>query len=183
MPAGSDPSVPQMWRPLGVRLAALVFGGGLLVVCAMAWVGFSDEIRESFTFPQKLTLFLMGATAWGALQAMSRSKVLADKNSVVVINGFRKRVFARHQVVSVNLGRSAPWATLDLADGTSVAAMGIQGSDGDRARAAVRELRQVLDAEDAEAPEAVDPEAADPEAADPEVGGPDDSERPEPPGR
>lgn len=161
-----------MWRPLGVRLAALVFGGGLLVVCAMAWVGFSDEIRESFSIPQKLTLFLMGATAWGALQAMSRSKVLADEHSVVVINGFRKRVFSRHQVIAVNLGRSAPWATLDLADGTSVAAMGIQGSDGDRARAAVRELRQVLDAADPEAPE----------AGDPDTGGPD-SEGPESPGR
>ena len=30
----------------------------------------------------------------------------------------------------------APWATLDLADGTTVSALGIQGSDGDRARAA-----------------------------------------------
>jgi hypothetical protein len=33
---------------------------------------------------------------------------------------------------------------LDLADGTSLPAMGIQGSDGARARTAVRELRALL---------------------------------------
>ena len=33
----------------------------------------------------------------------------------------------------------APWATLDLSDGTTVSAMGIQGSDGARARRAVRD--------------------------------------------
>lgn len=134
-----------MWRPLGVRLAALIFGGGLLIVCAMAWIGFDEEIRAAFTIPQKLTLFLIGAMVGGALQALSRSKVVADNESILVVNGFRKRVFARHQVIAVSLSRGAPWATLDLADGTSVAAMGIQGSDGDRARTAVRELREVLD--------------------------------------
>ena len=34
-----------------------------------------------------------------------------------------------------HLPPGAPWATLDLADGTTVSAMGIQGSDGDRAQA------------------------------------------------
>ena len=37
-----------------------------------------------------------------------------------------------------------PWAVLDLADGTSQPAMGIQGSDGARARRAVAELRLLL---------------------------------------
>ena len=49
-------------------------------------------------------------------------------------------------MVAAHLGRGAPWATLDLDDGTTVAAMGIQGSDGDRALQALRELRAVLDA-------------------------------------
>ncbi len=176
MPAGSDPSTPRIWRPLGVRLAALVFGGGLLIVCAMAWIGFSAEIRAAFTVPQKLTLFAMGAMVWGALQALARSKVVADENFIVVVNGFRKRVYTRHQVIAVNLGRSAPWATLDLADGTSVAAMGIQGSDGHRARTAVRELRAVLDSEPGGNP---DLEGPDPDG--PDSGGPV-SEGPESPG-
>ena len=48
MPADSESGgvpLPHTWRPLGVRLAAVIFGGALLVVCAMAWIGFDDEIR------------------------------------------------------------------------------------------------------------------------------------------
>ncbi|MGI8645404.1 MAG: PH domain-containing protein [Nocardioides sp.] len=150
MPADSDParvpvSLPHTWRPLGVRLAAIIFGGGLLVVCAMAWIGFDQEIRDAFTFPQKLTLLAFALMVVAALLALSRSRVTADAERIVVVNGFRHRDLDRHQVVAVSLPRGAPWATLDLDDGTSVPAMGIQGSDGDRAVQAVRELRTVLD--------------------------------------
>jgi PH (Pleckstrin Homology) domain-containing protein len=150
MPAGSEPagrpiSLPHTWRPLGVRLAALVFGGALLVVCAMAWVGFDEEIRDRFTTPQKVTLVGLGILVAVSLHALSRSRIDADTERVVVVNGYRRRVFARHQVVAVTLPPGAPWATLDLDDGTTVPAMGIQGSDGDRAREAVRQLRLVLD--------------------------------------
>jgi len=149
MPADSDPatvSLPHTWRPLGVRLAALIFGGALLVVCAMAWIGFDQEIRNAFTFPQKLTLIGFGLMVVAALLALSRSRVTAEPERIVVVNGFRQRSYDRHAVVAVHLGRGAPWATLDLDDGTTVPAMGIQGSDGDRAVRAVHELRLVLDA-------------------------------------
>ena len=149
MPADSESGsvpLPHTWRPLGVRLAAVIFGGGLLVVCAMAWIGFDDEIRDAFTFPQKLTLVGFGLMVVGALLALSRSRVTAETERIVVVNGFRRRVFDRNAVVAVHLGRGAPWATLDIDDGTTVAAMGIQGSDGDRALQALRELRAVLDA-------------------------------------
>ena len=152
MPAASDPTrdpgavpLPRTWRPLGVRLAALVFGGALLAICAMAWFGFSAEIRGYFTAPQRVTLLGLGLMVVATLHGLSRSRVTAETDRIVVVNGYRRRVYARHQVVAVSLGRGAPWATLDLDDGTSVVAMGIQGSDGDRARQAVRELRAVLD--------------------------------------
>lgn len=146
MPAASDPvPLPHTWRPLGVRLAALIFGGGLLAVCVMAWVGFDAEIRDRFTVPQRITLLGLGLCCVAALHALSRSKVVADRDRLVVVNGYRRRVFDRHAVVAVSLARGAPWATLDLDDGTSVPAMGIQGSDGDRALLAVHQLRTVLD--------------------------------------
>ena len=49
------------------------------------------------------------------------------------------------QIVAVRLPQGAPWATLDLADGTTVSVLAIQGSDGDRARDAVRALRSLID--------------------------------------
>jgi hypothetical protein len=65
--------------------------------------------------------------------------------SLVVVNGFRTRRLDWEQVLAVHLPAGAPWATLDLADGTSVSAMAFQGSDGARASAGVRELRSLID--------------------------------------
>jgi hypothetical protein len=64
----------------------------------------------------------------------------------VVVNGYRRHELAWPQVVGVHLPPGAPWVTLDIADGTTVSAMGIQGSDGDRARRAVRDLRRLVEA-------------------------------------
>jgi hypothetical protein len=53
----------------------------------------------------------------------------------------------------------APFPTLDLADGTSRLALGIQSSDGDRARQAVRELRALVARTAEESLERPDPPA------------------------
>ena len=62
-----------------------------------------------------------------------------------MVNGYKRHVYDWAQVVAVRLPQGAPWATLDLADGTTMSVLAIQGSDGDRARAAVRGLRTLID--------------------------------------
>ncbi len=149
MPAASDrppvPALPHTWRPFGVRLAGAVLGGGLIVVCALAWVGFDDETRSKFTGFQRGTVIALGLFAFTLWYALVRSRVVAEVERLVVVNGYRRREFEWAQLVGVHLPPGAPWVTLDLADGTSVAAMGIQGSDGDRARTAVRQLRALAE--------------------------------------
>jgi len=63
----------------------------------------------------------------------------------VVVNGYRRREYEWAEIVAVHLPPGAPWMTLDLSDGTTASALGIQGSDGARARTAVRQLRALLD--------------------------------------
>jgi hypothetical protein len=148
MPADSDRplvGLPHTWRPLGVRLAGWFFGGMLLVVCGVMWVTFDPEVRAAFTWGQRVTLVGFGVLGVLLMNALMRSRVTASRDRLVVVNGYRRRELAWPQVLSVSLPAGAPWATLDLADGTTVSAMGIQGSDGDRARTAVRELRALLE--------------------------------------
>ncbi|MGY2703219.1 MULTISPECIES: PH domain-containing protein [unclassified Nocardioides] len=149
MPAGSESpgavALPHTWRPFGVRLAGAVLGGGLVVVCALAWIGFDEETQAKFTAFERGTLAFFGLLAFALWFALVRSRVVAEQQRLVVVNGYRRREFEWPQVVAVRLPPGAPWVTLDLADGTTVAAMGIQGSDGDRARSAVRELRAVVE--------------------------------------
>lgn len=145
MPAVSEPPLPHTWRPLGVRVAGLLFGGMLLVVCAVAWFSFDAGIRARFTPFQRGTLLVVGLLFFGAGYGLARSRVVAEADRLVVVNGFRRREYTWPEVVAVHLPVGAPWAVLDLGDGTSAPAMGIQGSDGARARRAVTELRTLID--------------------------------------
>ena len=146
MPAGSDGAVtlPHTWRPLGPRIAGAAAGTLLLVLFLAAWFAFDDETRAKFTVFQIGTLtalWLMGAAA---MYALIRSRVVAERDRLVVVNGYRRHELDWAQVVAVRLPPGAPWVTLDLADGEAMAAMGIQGSDGARARLAVQQLRALV---------------------------------------
>ena len=150
MPAGSDagaghPALPRTWRPLGPRIVAVVLGVGLLVILAMAWFSFGEDVRADCTTFQRGTVVFFVLLGGVVLHALTRSRVTADRDGLTVVNGYRRRDFEWAEVIAVRLPPGAPWVTLDLADGNTCAAMGIQGSDGPRARAAVRELRTLLE--------------------------------------
>ena len=125
-------------------MAGLVFGTLLLAVCGFAWFSFDAETRARFTPFQRGTLVFLGLLFFAAGYAMARSRVVADEGGLVVVNGYRRHEYEWAEVLAVHLPPGAPWAVLDLADGTSQSAMGIQGSDGSRAQRAVRELRALL---------------------------------------
>lgn len=146
MPADSEVSLPHTWRPFGVRMAGTVLGVGLLVVVVFLWIGFDAETRAKFTTFQRGTVVAVGLLGFTVWFALVRSRVVAETERLVVVNGYRRREYEYAEIVAVHLPPGAPWVTLDLADGSTVAAMGIQGSDGDKARRAVRELRAVVDA-------------------------------------
>jgi hypothetical protein len=151
MPAASDPAgprtvqLPHTWRPFGVRMAGALFGGALLLVCAFAWFNFDAETRAKFTPFQRGTLVFLGLLGFAVFYALVRSRVVATAERLVVVNGFRRREYEWPEVIAVHLPPGAPWAVLDLSDGTSAPAMGIQGSDGARATTAVRQLRALID--------------------------------------
>ena len=150
MPAGSEPrpqslpSLPRTWRPFGVRIAVIGFGLMLFVVCAAAWFGFDDSVRARFNLLQRITLLLMGAGFVACGWALARARVTAEMEALVVVNGFRTRQLDWEEVIAIHLPDGAPWATLDLADGTTISAMALQGSDGGRARDGVRQVRSLI---------------------------------------
>ena len=148
MPADSDratlPTLPRTYRPLGPRIVAVVLVIGLVVVCAMAWIGFDDATRARFTVFQKLTMAFFALCILVCVHALTRSRVTASTEKLVVVNGYRRRELAWAQVVAVRMPPGAPWVSLDLADGSEIPAMGIQGSDGGRAKSAVRDLRRLV---------------------------------------
>ena len=162
MPAVSEPSgplLPRTWRPLGVRLAVVFFGGLLAVVCVAGWVAVGADVRAKVTVYQQATVVLFVLMALAIAWGLYRCRVTATSSGLEVVNGYRTHHYEWPEVLAVHMPPGAPFPTLDLADGTSRPTFGIQSSDGDRARQAVRELRTLVARTAADSLERPDPPA------------------------
>jgi hypothetical protein len=137
---------------MGVRVAAVALGALLVVSVVTVWLALPTSAQESFTLAQRGTVLAMILGAAGIGYALARCRVDADTDGLTLVNGYRTHHLAWQQVVSVTLRPGSPWAVLDLTDGTTRSAMGIQGSDGARAVRQTRELRALVDAHAASEP-------------------------------
>ena len=145
--SGSAPSGSELiraWRPLGPRVMGVVLLVGLYVLCAVVWFTFSAKIRSEFSNSERGTLIFFGILIAIVVHALTRSRVEARTDRLVVVNGYRRRDLPWGEVLSVQFPPGAPWVTLDLADGETCSVMGIQGSDGARARTAAQQLARLV---------------------------------------
>jgi hypothetical protein len=101
-------------------------------------------VAPPFGIIDRIGLVLFGLALAGLLHILARSRVVADERGLTVVNPVRTHRYDWAEVLRINMAEGDPWPTLDLADGTSVSAMGIQGSEGRRARKAVAELQDLL---------------------------------------
>ena len=136
--------LPHTWRPFGARMMGTVAGVLLLVMVVAVWFSFGADIRAKFTNFQRGTLGFLGLIALGVWFSLMRCRVTAEEDRITVVNGYRRRDYEWSQIVGINLRRGAPWAGIDLSDGTSISAIAIQGSDGSRAIKAVQDLRRIV---------------------------------------
>ena len=147
MPAVSDPALPQLpvtFRPMGVRVAAVLFGVILVATVVVVWLALPPAAQEGFNLAQKATVIAMVLGGFVVGHALARCRVDADDEGLTVVNGYRTHRLAWPQVVAITLRPGSPWAVLDLTDGTTRSAMGIQGSDGARATRHTRQLKALV---------------------------------------
>ncbi|MEV3932599.1 MULTISPECIES: PH domain-containing protein [unclassified Streptomyces] len=139
MPAPSPrpnelPALPATFRPTLTRVVLLTVGAATFVVItavAMILENLGAGERASFVFVALLFL--------GVLVLLSRPRVTADETGVTVVNITRSRRLAWAEILRVNLRAGDPWVFLDLSDGTSMPALGIQ--PGMAKKQAIRDAR------------------------------------------
>ncbi len=107
------------------------------VIVAFAVTG---EGSGGATWVDRVLLVGSGAVVAYLLHRFASVRVEADHEGVRVVNLVHVRKLSWAQVVGVRLDAGDPWVMLDLADGETLAAMGIQGSDGDYGRDQARAL-------------------------------------------
>ncbi len=116
-------------------LAVVAFCGFCVVAVAL-----TSEGRSGATTFDRLLLVGSGLAVVLVLHRLARVRVEADVAGLTVVNLFRHRRLEWAEVLGVRLSPGDPWVQLDLADGTTMVAMGIQGADGSRGLAQARAL-------------------------------------------
>jgi hypothetical protein len=144
-----QPTLPVTFRPGTTRAVLLTAAVAILVVIttvAMLLKQLSPAERLSFV----VTALLLDAV----LLLLARPKVVADEDGVTVVNLTSKRRLEWAEILQVTLRSGDPWVFLNLSDGTSLPALGIQpGLAKQRAIADARALRALVEARSVANPE------------------------------
>jgi hypothetical protein len=136
----------RTFRPLGARVVALVAGACLTAMVAVMWLALPDSARSAFHPLEVVTLLLVLVAILVVLYGIARTRLDVDDAGLHITNGYRRHDLEWAEAVAIHLGRGAPWAVLDTADGRIVKVMALQSADGPRARAATTWVRDRIDA-------------------------------------
>ncbi|MFI5975813.1 PH domain-containing protein [Streptomyces sp. NPDC051452] len=135
------PTLPVTFRPGRTRAILLTAGVAILVVLS------GIAMLLEFTPGERVSFIVTGALIFWALAQLARVKVVADESGVTVVNIAGKRHLDWAEIVQVNLRPGDPWVFLNLSDGTSLPALGIQpGVAKQRAIADAGALRALAEA-------------------------------------
>ncbi|PRZ04447.1 PH (Pleckstrin Homology) domain-containing protein [Isoptericola sp. CG 20/1183] len=140
----------RTFRPWWTRVAVVVTGifaaGGSIVIGLFAPQGvlLGPATRVTFVAFALFAVWLL----WRLGGVHARP----DADGLTVRNVISRRRVAWPEIVAVRLTVNDPWVTLDLADGGTLAVMGIQRADGERGMAEARRL-QALARQLGEAPD------------------------------
>ncbi|MBD0837763.1 MULTISPECIES: PH domain-containing protein [unclassified Streptomyces] len=136
------PVLPVTFRPGRTRAVLLTAGATIFVVITVIAL-----LLENLGPGERLSFIFTGALMFGVLALLARVKVVADDAGVTVVNIAGRRRLAWAEILRVNLRPGDPWVFLDLSDGTSLPALGIQpGIAKERAIADARALRALVEA-------------------------------------
>lgn len=140
MSASAAPALPTVWRPRRGRIVPYA----LAVVCVLGFAvvafALSSEGRGGATGVDRFLLVAFGLAMAFVLHRLAAVRIEADDAGLTVVNLVRRRRLEWAEVLGARLSPGDSWLQLDLADGTTMAAMGIQGTDGAYGQAQARAL-------------------------------------------
>ncbi|WP_030412069.1 PH domain-containing protein [Streptomyces sp. NRRL S-1448] len=137
-PPAPLPGLPVTFRPTRTRV--VLFTVGIAQLAALTAIALA---LPKLTGGERISFIVTGLLVGAVLLLLARPKVVARPEGVTVVNLTTRRELAWAQIVRVNLRQGDPWVHLDLADGTSLPAMGIQ--PGIARNQAIRDARALRD--------------------------------------
>ncbi|RKT03574.1 PH (Pleckstrin Homology) domain-containing protein [Streptomyces sp. 3211.6] len=138
----APPELPVTFRPNRTR--AVLLGVGSVMFATITAIAL---LLENLSPGERISFVVTAVLMASVLVLLSRPKVVADEAGVTVVNLTTTRRLEWAQILRVNLRPGDPWVFLDLNDGTSLPALGIQpGIAKARAIGDARALRALAEA-------------------------------------
>ena len=78
------------------------------------------------------------------LHRLASVRVVTDTDGLTVVNVLTRRRLEWAEVVGVRLSRDDAWMMLDVSDGSSLAAMGVQRSEGELAQEQAKKFARMV---------------------------------------
>ncbi|MFE4638735.1 PH domain-containing protein [Streptomyces sp. NPDC056773] len=115
------PALPVTFRPTRTRAVLLGVGAAMFLTITTIAV-----MLERLQPGERISFVFVAVLLSSVLVLLSRPKVVADETGVTVVNLTTTRRLEWAQILRVNLRPGDAWVFLDLSDGTSLPALGIQ---------------------------------------------------------
>lgn len=142
--ASGPGGLPRTWYPARSRLLTRVVG--LVILAGLTVLAVALPEDGGWNLGSRAGIVATGVLGLGFMLMLGRPKVVATRDGVTVVNLLRVRRLEWAEIVRVSLRQGDPWVFLDLSDGETLAAMGIQTSNGRaKAIAAAKELRDLVE--------------------------------------
>ncbi len=133
------PFRPRSARAVALALAVLTFVGlGALAVVLPSTAAITTTVGD------RLAIAGFAAAVGWFCYRQATVRAVPDEAGLGVRNLVLSRRVEWTEIVSVRFGEGRPWVQLDLADGDTLAVMGIQRADGARADAEARRLATLV---------------------------------------
>ncbi|MFJ8783382.1 MULTISPECIES: PH domain-containing protein [unclassified Streptomyces] len=140
--SSEPPTLPVTFRPSRTRAVLLTAGVAIFVTITVIAL-----LLEQLGPGERLSFIFTAALLAGVLFLLARVKVVADESGVTVQNIAGRRHLEWAEIIQVNLRPGDPWVFLNLSDGTSLPALGIQpGIAKQQAIADAKTLRALAEA-------------------------------------
>lgn len=137
-------ALPHTWRPRRTRIFCYAIAAGLVIVMGIIALILPDDGARAWNLTSRIALFLVSLPMAAFLHRHADVRIVATDAGLEVVNLFKRHRLQWGEVLAVRLRRGDPWAYLDLSNGETIAAMGIQNSDGAAAPAAARHLAALV---------------------------------------
>ena len=136
----TDPSRRVVLRPRRARLVVYPCAAALFVVLTGVAFLLPGEGQHGWGIGSRLAVVVFALGCVWFLHRLASVRVETDEEGATVVNILTRRRLEWSEVVGVRLSRDDAWMMLDVSDGSSLAAMGVQRSEGERATAQAREF-------------------------------------------